>query len=57
MFKGPPMSQNTVRTSEDLDTEFWAECRKRAAELNIPAWKLAEELYQHRNVDARTKSR
>lgn len=51
------MSQNTVRTSKDLEAEFWAECRKRAAELNIPAWKLAEELYQHQTVDGRTKPR
>lgn len=50
------MSQNTVRTSEDLDAEFWAECRKRSQELNIPAWKLAEELYRHFDVDARTKA-
>jgi hypothetical protein len=29
------------------DTEFWQECRRRAAVLNIPAWQLAEEGFLH----------
>ena len=29
------------------DEEFWQSCRKRAAVLNIPAWRIAEEQFQH----------
>ena len=30
---------------------FWAECRRQAEILNIPAWKLAEEFYRHGMLD------
>lgn len=51
------MTPDTVRTPEAVEAEFWAECRKRSAELNIPAWKLAEEMYRHFEVDSRTRDR
>jgi hypothetical protein len=44
-------------TDESADALFWAECRRKATELNIPAWKLAEEMYTHRDLDVWTSSR
>ncbi len=41
--------------NESPDAEFWAECRRRALEWNIPAWQLAEEGFQHPALDARTR--
>jgi hypothetical protein len=37
----------TFKELDDPDAAFWSECRKRAAILNVPAWKLAEDSYQH----------
>jgi hypothetical protein len=34
-------------TREATESEFWQECRRRAEILNIPAWRLAEEYFQH----------
>ena len=42
-------------TNESPDAEFWAECRRRALEWNIPAWQLAEEGFQHPALDAHTR--
>jgi hypothetical protein len=36
----------TLKT-ESPDTDFWQECRRLAAILNIPAWQLAEEGFKH----------
>lgn len=38
-------------TEETPDAEFWAECRRRALELNVPAWQLAEEGFRHPALD------
>lgn len=54
------MSTMPVKTEtfvEDPETEFWQECRRRAQQLGIPAWQLAEEGFVHRPVDTRSKSR
>ena len=50
----PPVVSNT-----DLnpDVEFWQECRRRALELNVPAWQLAEEAFTHRTIDTRATNR
>jgi hypothetical protein len=53
----PAASVKLKKVSELSDEEFWAECRRRATELNIPAWRLAEELYQHREVDSVVSAR
>ena len=42
-------------SNESPDAEFWAECRRRALEWNIPAWQLAEEGFQHPALDAHTR--
>jgi hypothetical protein len=42
---------------ETPETDFWQECRKRAQELGIPAWKLAEEGFTHWGVDKETPVR
>lgn len=42
---------------ESPDAKFWAECRKRALELNIPAWQLAEEGFNHPALDKHTRRR
>lgn len=42
---------------EDPETEFWQECRKRAQELGVPAWQLAEEGFVHKPVDTRSTCR
>jgi hypothetical protein len=36
----------------DKEAEFWAECRRRAMLHNVPAWKIAEQLYTHQLLDA-----
>lgn len=41
-------------TEETPDVKFWAECRRRALELNIPAWRLAEEGFRHPALDKHT---
>ncbi len=41
----------TLKT-ESPDTDFWQECRRRAAILNIPAWQLAEEGFSHALVES-----
>lgn len=54
------MASVSPKTSEFLETpetEFWQECRKRAQELGIPAWQLAEEGFFHAQVDTRSKRR
>jgi len=38
--------------NESPDTDFWRECRRRAAILNIPAWQLAEEGFSHELVES-----
>lgn len=45
-----PVSTDTL---DAPDADFWQECRRRAMELNIPAWQLAEEGFLHEKVDAR----
>lgn len=47
----PAASPALKKELQFSESEFWSECRKRAVELNIPAWRLAEELYQHGEVD------
>jgi hypothetical protein len=42
---------------EDPEVKFWQECRKRSAELGIPAWKLAEDNFMHSFIDRSTKNR
>jgi hypothetical protein len=46
-----PVPTKPKGTVEDPEVKFWQECRKRAAELGIPAWKLAEEGYTHPALD------
>ena len=36
---------------ENKEAEFWAECRRRAMLHNVPAWKIAEQLYNHQLLD------
>ena len=43
-------------TSKDAEAEFWAECRRRAMELNVPAWLIAEQLYTHGSLDKRSET-
>jgi hypothetical protein len=50
----PPVSSNT---DLDPDVEFWQECRRRALELHVPAWQLAEERFTHRTVDTGSTDR
>lgn len=38
-------------TSESPEIEYWQECRRRAEELNIPAWQLAESEWHHGLLD------
>jgi len=52
-----PVPTKPKVTFEDPEVTFWQECRKRAAELGIPAWKLAEEGYAHPALDRRSKNR
>lgn len=53
-----PTTSLKPSTALDLsDEEFWAECRRRAIKLNIPAWRIAEEFYQHREVDIKVDAR
>jgi hypothetical protein len=40
--------------SKDAEAEFWAECRRRAMELNVPAWLIAEQWYTHGPLDNRS---
>jgi len=40
---------------EEPEVHFWQECRKRASELGIPAWKLAEEGFWDHGVDRRAE--
>ncbi len=42
---------------ENPETHFWQQCRQRAEELGIPAWRLAEEGFVHEPVDSRSASR
>jgi hypothetical protein len=48
MTRTSQISKPNLLTPSEL---FWAECRRQAEILNIPAWKLAEELYQHGVLD------
>jgi hypothetical protein len=32
---------------EEPDATFWQSCRQKGAELNIPAWMLAEDGFRH----------
>jgi len=41
---------------KDPEAVFWAECRKRALELNVPAWMIAEQRYNHELLDKRAES-
>lgn len=53
------MASVPPKTSEFVDTpevQFWQECRRRAEDLGIPAWMLAEEGFTHRPVDRRSES-
>lgn len=50
------VATNTKNFVETPETTFWQECRKRAEELGIPAWMLAEEGFQHTHVDRRSPS-
>jgi len=36
---------------ETPEVEYWQECRRRAEELNIPAWQLAENEWHHGRLD------
>jgi hypothetical protein len=40
--------------TKDAEAEFWAECRRRAIELNVPAWLIAEQWYAHGLLDNRS---
>jgi hypothetical protein len=48
----------TTRTRQgpvqDPEAEFWAECRRRAMKLNVPAWAIAEQWYTHDLLDKRS---
>jgi hypothetical protein len=48
----------TTRTRQgpvqDPEAEFWAECRRRAMKLNVPAWAIAEQWYTHELLDKRS---
>jgi hypothetical protein len=50
------VATNTENFVESPETSFWQQCRKRAEELGIPAWRLAEEGFQHAEVDRRSPS-
>jgi hypothetical protein len=52
-----PITTKPQVVVEDPEVKFWQECRKRAAELGIPAWKLAEEGYEHPALDKRSRNR
>lgn len=52
-----PVRPKTPKFLENPEAEFWQECRKRAQELGIPAWQLAEEGFVHQPVDTRAGSR
>ncbi len=39
------------------DAKFWQSCRKRAQELNIPAWELAENEWAHQELDRKDTNR
>ena len=41
---------------KDPEAVFWAECRKRALELNVPAWMIAEQRYNNELLDKRAGS-
>jgi len=49
----PTASVKFEERSKPSEEEFWAECRRRAMKLNIPAWRIAEEFYQHHEVDSK----
>lgn len=51
-------SSRTTNSSlkEIPDTDFWAECRREAIRLNIPAWMIAEQSFVHDPVDDRAAS-
>jgi hypothetical protein len=44
-------------TLEALEVEYWQECRRRAQILNIPAWQLAENEWNHRPLDKQDDNR
>lgn len=50
-------SVHTRSLDQGPPDNFWAECRRKAIELNIPAWKLAEEYYQHERLDGPTRTK
>jgi hypothetical protein len=49
LFTMPVSSATTFRPPSDSLETFWQECRRRSAELNVPAWQLAEDTYTHEN--------
>lgn len=46
-----PVPIRTTKFVETPETVFWQQCRKRAEELGVPAWLLAEENFIHAEVD------
>lgn len=50
------MPTKTSKFLESPETTFWQQCRKRAEELGIPAWRLAEEGFIHTELDTETPS-
>lgn len=51
------VSYKNSKFLETPETKFWQECRKRAQELGIPAWQLAEEGFVHTPLDTLSKRR
>jgi hypothetical protein len=51
------MSYKTYEILDTSETKLWQECRKRAQELGIPAWQLAEEGFIQARLDNRPKRR
>lgn len=42
---------------ETPEIEYWQECRRRAEQLNIPAWQLAENEWHHGRLDKQDDNR
>lgn len=56
----PATSLTSVHQQDPVEAppdDFWAQCRRKALELNIPAWKLAEEFYRHDALDERSRTK
>lgn len=46
-----PVAEATQNFVDKPDADYWQECRRRAEKLNMPAWLLAENEFQHRALD------